>query len=123
MILKTRIFKNYSVGLFGQLTQNSSSFSGMVDQLAIAIFTMIKVDAKHIKHISLDEEPDWQEVRPFIAVHPRARDVISDIMEHSENELKYAVLLIHFYQNYDSSVQKIEPESSEYDSLSFNTAY
>ena len=117
------LLKNYTSGLFEQLKINSSSFAGMVDQLALAIFTMIKIDTKKIKLISLEMEPDWQEVRPIIGVHPNARRTISEIMEHSEDELKFAVLLIHLYQNFDSSVQNIKSESSEYDSLSFNTDY
>lgn len=117
------LLKHYTSGLFRQLKTNSSSFSGMVDQLAMAIFTMIRVDAKNIKLMSLESEPDWQELRPFMGVHPDARATIADIMEHSENDLKFAVLLIYFYQNYDSSVEKEEIESSEYDSLSFNTDY
>ena len=78
-------------------------FSGMVDQLAMSISSKIKIDSKNLAKIDLSQEPTWADVKPFIGVHNDARSCITEVMTHAEQELKIAVLLIHFYNGYDST--------------------
>lgn len=124
---KPELLTNYLIALFKQLEKNSSLFSGMVDQLAMAITRGVRIDSKKLALIDLNHEPEWDDVKPCIGVHPDARTTITEIMEHSEQDLKIAVLLIHFYNTYDPTPMKedIEDESddNDYDSDSYNDDY
>ncbi len=109
------LLTNYLSNLFVQLKQMPLLFTGMVDQLAMAISTKIRVDSKNLATILLNGEPSWAEVKPFIGVHADARDCITEIMSGAENDLKIAVLLIHFYNGYDAT--PLKAEESEYDQM------
>ena len=118
------LLSNYLSNLFDQLKQMPSLFNGMVDQLAMAISTKIRLDSKSIDKLVLSNEPSWTEVKPFVGVHADARACISDIMTHAEQDLKIAVLLIHFYNSYDATplksqedeyTQVDDDDSNEYD--------
>jgi hypothetical protein len=78
-------------------------FSGMVDQLAMAITTKVRIDSKGLTKMGLSSEPTWSDVKPFVGVHADARTCISEIMNNAEDDLKTAVLLIHFYHSYDAT--------------------
>jgi len=106
------LLKNYLSDLFEQLKQMPLLFSGMVDQLAMAISTMIRIDSKNLAKILPTGEPSWNEVKPFVGVHADARGCITEIMTHAEHDLKTAVLLIHFYNGYDAT--PIKAEDDEY---------
>ncbi|MGV2872058.1 hypothetical protein [Colwellia sp. E150_009] len=107
------LLTNYLSNLFEQLKAMPLLFSGMVDQLAMAISNKIKIDGKKLAKINLAEEPTWAEVKPFIGVHADARTCITEIMTHAEQDLKIAVLLIHFYNNYDATPIKSQDEEDE----------
>ena len=109
------LLSNYLSNLFEQLKQMPLLFNGMVDQLAMAISTKIRVDSKSLATIELTKEPSWAEVKPFIGVHADARDCITEIMTHAEQDLKLAILLIHFYSNYDAT--PLAAEEVEHDQL------
>lgn len=114
------LLTHYLNELFQQLKQNSSAFQGLVDQLAMAINTRIKIDSKNLALINLFNEPTWAEVKPFVGVHADARTTITEIMEHSEQDLKTAVLLIHFYNTYDATPEE-EDIDDEPEDDNFNT--
>lgn len=97
------LLSNYLSNLFEQLKAMPLLFSGMVDQLAMSISSKIKIDSKNLAKIDLSQEPTWADVKPFIGVHNDARSCITEVMTHAEQELKIAVLLIHFYNGYDST--------------------
>lgn len=97
------LLSNYLSNLFQQLKAMPLLFSGMVDQLAMSISSKIKIDSKNLAKIDLSQEPTWADVKPFIGVHNDARSCITEVMTHAEQELKIAVLLIHFYNSYDST--------------------
>lgn len=97
------LLSNYLSNLFEQLKAMPLLFSGMVDQLAMSISSKIKIDSKNLAKIDLSQEPTWADVKPFIGVHNDARSCITEVMTHAEQELKIAVLLIHFYNSYDST--------------------
>lgn len=109
------LLANYLSDLFEQLKQMPLLFNGMVDQLAMAIATKIKIDSKNLAKIEFSAEPTWADVKPFIGVHADARACITEIMTHAEQDLKTAILLIHFYNRYDDTPLKAEKDESEYD--------
>jgi hypothetical protein len=113
------LLANYLSNLFEQLKQMPLLFNGMVDQLAMAISTKIRIDNKKLIKVDLAIEPSWEEIKPFIGVHADARACITEIMNHAEQDLKTAVLLIHFYSNYDATPLKAE-EDDEYGSYESN---
>jgi len=104
------LLSNYLSNLFEQLKQMPLLFNGMVDQLAMAISTKIRIDSKNLAKIELNHEPSWSEVKPFVGVHADARACITEIMTHAEQDLKTAVLLIHFYNRYDATPLKAEED-------------
>ena len=94
---------NYLKVLAAQLASSSSVFNGMVDQLAMAITRSVRIDSKNLAKVNLTQQPLWADVKPFVGVHADARATITQLMNHSEDELKTAVLLIHFYNTYDAT--------------------
>ena len=100
----------YLINLFEQLKATPLLFSGMVDQLAMAITTKIRIDSKNLALVDLAEEPSWADVKPFVGVHADARACITEVMKHAEQDLKIAVLLIHFYNRYDTTPLKAEED-------------
>jgi len=109
------LLSNYLSNLFEQLKQMPLLFTGMVDQLAMAISPKIRIDSKNLAKIELSLEPTWSEVKPFVGVHADARACITEIMTHAEQELKTAVLLIHFYNRYDAT--PLKAEEGDYDQV------
>ena len=110
------LLTNYLINLFEQLKQIPLLFNGMADQLAMAISSKVRVDSKKLKKIDLSIEPSWEEIKPFVGVHADARACITEIMNHAEQDLKIAVLLIHFYNNYDATPLKAEEEDDLFES-------
>lgn len=100
------LLSSYLTNLFEQLKQMPLLFNGMVDQLAMAISTKVRIDSKNLSKIALTSEPSWEDVKPFVGVHADARACITEIMTHAEHDLKTAVLLIHFYNGYDAKPLK-----------------
>ena len=107
------LLANYLHNLFEQLKQMPLLFNGMVDQLAMAISTQVRINSKGLTKLMLAQEPSWSEVKPFVGVHADARACITEIMTHAEEDLKTAILLIHFYQNYDATPLKAEEDEYE----------
>lgn len=107
------LLTNYLKSLFEQLKQMPLLFNGMVDQLAMAISTQVRINSKGLAKLTLSEEPSWAQVKPFIGVHADARACITEIMTHAEEDLKTAILLIHFYNNYDATPLKAEEDEYE----------
>ncbi len=105
------LLANYLLNLFEQLKEMPLLFSGMVDQLAMAISTKVRVDSKKLAKVDLSIEPSWSEIKPFVGVHADARACITEIMADAEQDLKTAILLIHFYNSYDSTPLKDEEEN------------
>jgi len=113
------LLSNYLSNLFQQLNNTPLLFTGMVDQLAMAITTKIRIDSKNLALIDLAEEPSWADVKPFVGVHADARSCVTQIMNHSEAELKTAVLLIHYYNRYDATPLKaVEDDYDQVDDYS-----
>lgn len=109
------LLSNYLSNLFDQLKQMPLLFDGMADQLAMAISTKVRIDSKNLSEIELKAEPSWDEVKPFVGVHADARTCITEIMTHAEEDLKRAILLIHFYNRYDATPLKAEEEYAQVD--------
>jgi hypothetical protein len=109
------LLSNYLSNLFEQLKQMPLLFNGMVDQLAMAISSKVRVDSKKLAKVALTPEPSWNEIKPFVGVHADARACVTEIMNHAEQDLKIAVLLIHFYNSYDAS--PITTEEDDHDQL------
>lgn len=97
------LLSTYLTNLFAQLKTSPLLFSGMVDQLAMAITTKVRVDGKNLAALDLSYEPSWSSIKPFVSVHGDARESISQIMTHAEQDLKMAILVIHFYSIYDAT--------------------
>lgn len=115
------LLTNYVSNLFNQLKEMPLIFTGMVDQLAMAISSQVRIDSKNLAKIDLTQEPSWSDVKPFVGVHANARTCITEIMENAEQDLKTAILLIHFYNNYDATPLKAEEdESDEYGSEQYD---
>lgn len=109
------LLSNYLSNLFKQLNTSPLLFAGMVDQLAMAITTKVRIDSKKLALVDLTVEPSWAEIKTFVGVHADARACITEIMSHAEQDLKTAVLLIHFYNSYDATPE--EAEEDEYDQV------
>jgi hypothetical protein len=111
------LLTNYLKVLQAQLASNSSIFTGLVDQLAMAITRSIRIDSEKLAKVNLTQQPLWSEVKPFVGVHANARATITQLMEHSEADLKMAVLLVHFYNIYDATPLPAEVgvDNSDYD--------
>lgn len=107
------LLANYLSNLFEQLKQVPLLFSGMVDQLAMAISTKVRIDSKNLAKLALNNEPTWGEIKPFVGVHADARACITEIMADAEQDLKTAILLIHFYNGYDATPMKAEEEQDD----------
>lgn len=105
----------YLASLFDQLKTTPLLFMGMVDQLAMAITTKIRIDSKNLALLDLADEPSWADVKPFVGVHADARACITEMMEHAEQDLKTAVLLIHYYNRYDAT--PLKPEADDFDEI------
>lgn len=105
----------YLANLFAQLKVTPLLFTGMVDQLAMSITTKIRIDSKNLALIDLSDEPSWTEVKPFVGVHADARACITQLMNDCEQDLKVAVLLIHFYNRYDAT--PLKPEADEFEQV------
>jgi len=103
----------YLSNLFAQLKATPLLFTGMIDQLAMAITTKIRIDSKNLALVDLNNEPSWADVKPFVGVHGDARACITEIMNNAEQDLKTAVLLIHFYNGYDATPLKAEEDNYE----------
>ena len=101
---------NYLKVLAAQLASNSSVFNGMVDQLAMAITRSIRIDSKNLTKVDVSQQPLWANIKPFVGVHADARATITELMTHSEHDLKTAVLLIHFYSTYGATPSPPEVE-------------
>lgn len=104
------LLTNYLLNLFEQLKEMPTLFNGMVDQLAMAISTKVRVNSKKLAKVDLSLEPSWAEIKPFVGVHADARACITEIMANAEQDLKTAILLIHFYNSYESTPLKAEEE-------------
>jgi hypothetical protein len=104
------LLSNYLSNLFEQLKKMPLLFQGMVDQLAMAISTKVRIDSKNLSKIDFAIKPSWNEVKPFVGVHADARDCITEIMTHEQEDLKTAILLIHFYNRYDATPLKSEED-------------
>ncbi len=116
------LLANYLKVLSAQLALNSSTFNGLVDQLAMAITRSVRIDSENLAKVDVSQQPAWADIKPFVGVHADARATITELMNHSENELKMAVLLIHFYNTYDATPLPSLPDSAEaYDDT--NDAY
>ncbi|TYK65139.1 hypothetical protein [Colwellia echini] len=117
----------YLKNVFDQLKASPLLFSGMVDQLAMAITTKIRIDSKNLALLDLSNEPEWADVKPFIGVHADARACITVMMNEAEQDLKIAILLIHFYNRYDATPLKAEEDDFEqvddYESEDFDENY
>ena len=85
------LLSNYLSNLFEQLTQMPLIFSGMIDQLAMAISTKVRIDSKSLEKIALSDDTSWAEIKPFVGVHADARACISKIMSDAEQDLKNAI--------------------------------
>lgn len=109
------LLSNYLSNLFEQLKKMPLLFNCMADQLAMAISSKVRVDSKNLAKVELTDEPSWAEIKPFVGVHADARACISEIMTHAEQDLKTAILLIHFYNGYDATPLKAEED--EHDQL------
>ena len=109
------LLSNYLADLFKQLKAMPLLFVGMVDQLAMAITTKIKLDSKSINALNITKEPLWQDIKPFVSLHADARACITEIMTNAEQDLKNAILLIHFYNCYDPT--PLEEDDDNYDQV------
>jgi hypothetical protein len=107
------LLSNYLSNLFEQLKSMPLLFNGMVDQLAMAISSKVRIDSKNLAKLELSTEPSWSEIKPFVGVHADARACISEIMTNAEQDLKTAILLIHFYNSYDATPLKAEEDEHE----------
>jgi hypothetical protein len=107
------LLANYLSNLFEQLKQMPLLFNGMVDQLAMAISTKVRVNSKDLAKLELNNEPTWGEIKPFVGVHADARACITEIMADAEEDLKTAILLIHFYNGYDATPMKSEEDEDD----------
>ena len=105
------LLTNYLKVLSAQLALNSSVFDGLVDQLAMAITRSVRIDSENLAKVDVSQQPAWADIKPFVGVHADARATITQLMNHSEHELKTAVLLIHFYNTYDATPLPSLPES------------
>jgi len=114
------LLSNYLSNLFEQLKAMPLLFNGMVDQLAMAISPKVRIDSKNLAKIELSEEPVWSDIKPFVGVHADARACITEIMTHSEQDLKAAILLIHFYNGYDATPIQAEEEQEQLEEGEFN---
>jgi hypothetical protein len=81
--------------------------------LAMAITRSVRIDSKNLAMLDVSQQPAWADIKPFVAVHADARATITQLMEHSEHELKTAVLIIHFYNTYDATPLPPLPEEVE----------
>ena len=104
------LLTNYLKVLSAQLAKNSSIFNGLVDQLAMAITRSVRIDSKSLAKVNVTQTPEWADIKPFVGVHADARATITQLMTHSEHELKTAVLIIHFYNTYDATPLPSLPE-------------
>ncbi|MBU2869460.1 hypothetical protein [Colwellia sp. E2M01] len=107
----------YLTSLFDQLKVSPLLFCGIVDQLAMAITPKIRIDSKNLALLDLTNEPSWAEVKTFVGVHADARACITEMMNEAEQDLKIAVLLIHFYNRYDATPLKVEENEDDFDQV------
>jgi len=121
------LLANYLSNLFNQLNNTPLLFNGMVDQLAMGLSTKVRIDSKSLVKIDLREEPSWADIKPFVGVHADARACVTEIMIHAEQDLKTAILLIHFYNSYDATPLKAEEDEhdqlDDYDSNDYDENY
>lgn len=109
------LLRNYLKTLQKQLASNSAIFTGLVDQLAMAITLSVRINSEKLAKVDLTQPPLWADVKPFVGVHADARATITQLMEHSEDDLKTAILLIHLYNTYDSTPLPEEVEIEDND--------
>jgi hypothetical protein len=107
------LLTNYLKVLSAQLALNSSVFNGLVDQLAMAITRSVRIDSENLAKVDLTQQPAWADIKPFVGVHADARATITELMNHSEHDLKTAVLIVHFYNTYDATPLPPLPEHVE----------
>lgn len=121
------LLSNYLSNVFEQLNTSPLLFTGMPDQLAMAITNKVRIDSKNLALVDLTDEPSWESVKPFVGVHADARSCVTEIMTQAEADLKIAVLLIHFYSRYDATPLKaVEDEYDQvddYDTDDFDENY
>jgi hypothetical protein len=105
----------YLDNLFEQLKKLPLMFADMVDQLAMAITTKVRIDCKGLAALDLTTMPDWSAVKPFVGVHRDARACVTSIMGDAEQALNKAVLLIYYYQGYDATPLELESNDQDED--------
>ena len=106
----------YLDNLFQQFKTLPMMFTDMVDQLAMAITTKVRIDIKGLASLNLSSMPDWSLVKPFVGVHNDARESITTLMCDAEIALNKAVLLIYYYQGYDATPLKSENDEQDNES-------
>jgi hypothetical protein len=76
---------NYLKVLSAQLALDSSIFTGLVDQLAMAITRSIRIDSKNLAKINVTQQTLWADIKTFVGVHADARATITQLINHSDD--------------------------------------
>lgn len=92
------LFKNYIDSLLAQLNKTPSFLDGMPDQLAICLLFVVKVDCAKLLPLSSHSEPIWDDVKTCINIHKNYRDLLSTLSDKFQHQLKFALLLLCFYE-------------------------
>ncbi|MEM5527348.1 hypothetical protein WN093_00835 [Gammaproteobacteria bacterium AS21] len=108
------LINNYVNSLLAQLNKTPEFLATMPDQLAMCLLFVVKLDSAKLSALSLNSEPEWDDVKTCVSIHKQFRPLLSILIEKYQQPLKIALLLLCFYE-LDAKAQEFHAEPDESD--------
>jgi hypothetical protein len=86
---------------------NESSFIFMTDQLAMALFQIVKINVNQMVLVDLESCPDFEEIRSCVQYLPKYSQGITELIENHKELLTKALLCIYLYKENEANVESV----------------
>jgi len=81
------------------LIKKPSSFAHLSNQIAFAIYFVVKIDSSKMNQFDINSLPTWKKLSPCFTIDKNYQSMVEQLQKRSQYELKIAILLIHIHQN------------------------